>query len=50
MKMIRLYNGETSILAPETDLEYLEEAGWCREEPKSKPAKAVKTEVSLETD
>lgn len=50
MKMIRLYNGETSILAPETDLEYLESAGWCREKPKAKSAKAGKTEPPLEID
>lgn len=50
MKMIRLYSGQSSILAPETDLEYLESAGWCREKPKAKSAKAGKTEPSLETD
>lgn len=50
MKMIRLYNGETSILVPETDLEYLVEAGWCLEKPKAKSVKAGKTETSLETD
>lgn len=50
MKMIRLYSGETSILAPEPDLGYLIEIGWSREKPKAKSAKAGKTEPPLEID
>lgn len=50
MKMFRLYNGETSILAPEADLGYLIEIGWSREKPKAKSAKAGKTESPLETE
>jgi len=40
MKMIPLHHGDTSILAPETDVEYLLSIGWSENKPKAKPAKA----------
>ena len=39
MKMITLHNGDTEILAPETDVEYLTSVGWSKDKPKP-PAKA----------
>ena len=40
MKMITLHNGDTEILAPETDVEYLTSVGWSKDKPKAKPTKA----------
>jgi hypothetical protein len=40
MKMIKLHKGDTEILAPETDVEYLTSVGWSEDKPKAKPSKA----------
>jgi hypothetical protein len=46
MKMIQLFKDGSTMLAPETDLGYLESVGWSQQEPK---AKAVKKTGSDQT-
>jgi hypothetical protein len=40
MKMVRVYNGNDSILACHVDLEYYKRIGWSEKAPATKIAKA----------